>query len=145
MKLKSSIAAIVALSSMSFAGGDLNGVTTFENNDYVAAEAAAEVVAAEPAVEKKEAPKPKPAPVPVPVPVAAPASAGNFYVGGALAAMAARSDCEGNRANVFADEKGQDRQIGITGILGYDFMDYLGAELRASMGIANDADNADKI
>ncbi len=158
MKLRSSIIAMLALSSLSFAGGDIGGVTTFENDDYVAAEAAAEVVTAEPAVVepapvaapapvavKKVEPTPAPTPTPVP-PVAAKSSApGNFYVGGALAAMAARSDCEGNRANIFADEEGQDRQIGLTGIIGYDFMDYLGAELRASLGVANEADNAEKM
>jgi opacity protein-like surface antigen len=150
MKLRSSIATIIALSSMSFAGGDINGITTFENNDYVAAEAeaAAEVVVAQP-----EAPEPKVVTPPAtekkalvtPKPVPTPVSAGNFYVGGAVAAMAARSNCEGDRANVFAEEEGQDRQVGITGILGYDFMDYLGAELRASMGVSGEDDGAEKI
>ncbi len=149
---------MMALSSISFAGGDIGGVTTFENDDYVAAEAASEVIAVEPVMEEvvvaptpapvapvtvaKVAPTPVPTPVP---PVVSKPSAGNFYVGGALAAMAARSDCEGNRANVFSDEDGQDRQVGITGILGYDFMDYLGAELRASIGVANEDDGAEKM
>ena len=43
-----------------------------------------------------------------------------------------------SRANLFSDKKGQDRQIGFTGKLGYDFMDYLGAELRGTYGIAKD-------
>jgi len=38
MKLKSSIIAMIALSSVGFAGGDIGGITTFENNDIVSAE-----------------------------------------------------------------------------------------------------------
>ncbi len=34
MKYRSSIVAIALLSSMSFAGGDIGGVTTFQNDDY---------------------------------------------------------------------------------------------------------------
>jgi len=174
MKLKSSIVAIIALSGMSFAGGDLNGVTEFENNDYIAADAAAEVMDVEPTemigevtttetmpvVENVvtqpkqttvvETPTPVATPTPVPVkPAAAAAAAGmgipGLYVGGALAAMAARCNCDGDRANVFSDEDGQDRQMGITGILGYDFMEYLGAELRASMAVSGEDDDAEKI
>jgi hypothetical protein len=129
MKLKSSIVAIIALSSMSFAGGDLGGVTTFENEDYVAAD----IEAVEP---KKPAPKvvevKKPTPKPI-KPVVA--TAGPLYLGGALSLMATRID---DRANLFGDEDFQDRQIGLTGVIGYDFMDYLGAELRASMGVSED-------
>ncbi|MCH9739743.1 MAG: porin family protein [Epsilonproteobacteria bacterium] len=136
MKLKSSIVAIIALSSMSFAGGDIGGVTSFENEDYVAAEAAAEVKAVEPVAVA-------PTPAPTPAPVAA--AAGNFYVGGAISAMAARCNCDGDAANPFADETDQDRQVGITGIIGYDFMDYLGAELRASMGVSEEADHGEKM
>ena len=33
------------------------------------------------------------------------------------------------------DEEYQDRQTGITAVIGYDFMDYLGAELRAAMAV----------
>ena len=182
MKFKSSIVAIAALSSMSFAGGDIGGVVDLGNKyDYVPAQVeyvapVAEYVApyVEPVYEAPYvAPAPAPyvapyvAPVPAPapyvapvvvpapyvappvvvtpkptakpvVPIAKPSGPSGLYVGGALAAMAARSDCEGNRANVFSEEKGQDRQLGFTGILGYDFMDFLGAELRTSMGLAED-------
>ena len=44
--------------------------------------------------------------------------------------------------NLLQDEFGQDRQVALTGRLGYDFMDYLGAELRGTYGIAED--NYDK-
>ncbi len=206
MKLRSSIVAIAALSSMSFAGGDIGGVVELENKyDYVPAQAVAEVEYVAP-VEKYVAPPveeyvappaeeylppveeyvaptpyvapaptpvyvappaptpvyvappaptpvyvappaptpappvviPKPTPTPKPVQVAKPSGPSGLYVGGALTEMAARSNCAGNRANIFSEESGQDRQLGFTGILGYDFMDYLGAELRASIGLAND-------
>lgn len=122
MKLKSSIVAIIALSGISFAGGDIGGVTSFENDDYVQAEAAAEVKEVEPA----------PAPVAAPAPVV---TKSGFYVGGALTDVAVRTD---DRANLFADKVNQDRQVGLTGVVGYDFMNYLGAELRATMGVANE-------
>ncbi len=184
MKLRSSIVAIAALSSMSFAGGDIGGVVELENKyDYVPAQAVAEVEYVEPTVdyiappaEEYIAPMPTPipyvapvptpyvAPVPTPIPyvapvptptappvvvptpkptpkpveVSKPSGPSGLYVGGALTAMASRSNCDGNRANIFSEESGQDRQLGFTGILGYDFMDYLGAELRASIGLAKD-------
>ena len=134
MKLKSSIVALVALSGMSFAGGDIGGATTFENADYVDAEVQAVEPVVAPAIEK-EIVAPKPTPIPTPVPTAVPtpsASAGSLYIGAAVSAMATRLD---DRANVMGDEAYQDRQTGITAIIGYDFMDYLGAELRAAMSI----------
>jgi len=282
MKLKSSIIAMLALSSISFAGGDIGGVTTFENDDYVAAEAAAEVYAAEPVMEESmgdsismedsmsmgdativeeepmmmestsyeapaetyeapaetyeapaetyeapaetyeetettyeapaqsyeettttyeapaqsyeettttyeapaqsyeettttyEAPaaavttttttvapvqttttttnvapvaaiKKDVTPTPVPPVMTKSAVPGNFYVGGALATMAARSNCDGDRVNLFSNEDGQDRQTGLTGIIGYDFMNYLGAELRASLAVAGEEDGNEKM
>jgi len=198
MKFKSSIVAIAALSSMSFAGGDIGGVVDLGNKyDYVPAQAeyvapvqeyvapvqeyvapvqeeyvapyvapvqeeyVAPYIAPAPAPYVAPAPAPAPAPYVAPAPTPAPYVAPpvvvtpkptpkpvkpmakpsgpiGMYVGGALAAMASRSDCEGNRANVFSEENGQDRQIGFTGILGYDFMKFLGAELRTSMGLAKD-------
>ncbi len=143
MKLKSSIIAIIALSSMSFAGGDIGGATTFENSDYVEAEVQAiEPVVSQPeevvvqqkeevdrgattttevAKVKKEEPK-----------IEASTAPGAFYLGAAISAMATRLD---DRANIMSDEKHQDRQTGITLVAGYDFMDYLGAELRAAMSV----------
>jgi len=173
IKLRSSIIAIIALNSMSFAGGDIGGVVELDNKyDYVPAQAVAEVEYREPAIEyvppveeyippyvptpapvvptpAPVVPTPSPTPVvvvPTPTPspspkipvISKPSGPLGIYVGGALAAMASRADCEGNRANIFSEEKGQSRQIGFTGILGYDFMDYLGAELRASIGLEED-------
>jgi opacity protein-like surface antigen len=120
MKLRSSIIAITALSTMSFAGGDIGGITTFENEDLNAAQ---QVVVEEPKVE-------------VPA-VVAPvvAEALGLYVGGAITDIAVNS---ADRANLFGDEVGQERQVGLTGIIGYDFMNYLGAELRGTVGVAKD-------
>ncbi len=119
MKLKSSIITIAALSTMSFAGGDIGGITTFENEDLNAAQ---QVVVEEPKVE-----------APVVAPVVAEAL--GLYVGGAITDIAVNS---ADTANLFGDKVGQDRQIGLTGIIGYDFMNYLGAELRGTVGVAKD-------
>jgi len=140
MKLKSSIIAMVALSSMSFAGGDIGGVTTFENNDMVAAE----VEAVEPA--------PTPAPTPIvvhkevkkePVKVEKTSSGpGGLYVGLAVSEMAVRSD---DRVNLFGDEKHQDQQLGVTAVIGYNFMKYLGAELRAALSVSEENAGQDNL
>ncbi|SFV66258.1 putative outer membrane protein A [hydrothermal vent metagenome] len=137
MKLKSSIVAIIALSSMSFAGGDIGGATTFENTDYIEAEVGAvEPVISEPAVREtvvQEVKKPDVVAVKKEEPKQESSTpAGAFYIGVAVSAMATRLD---DRANVFGDERYQDRQTGITGVIGYDFMDYLGAELRAAISV----------
>ena len=148
MKLKSSIIAIAALSSMSFAGGDIGGPTTFETGD----DAAAIIAADEQIVDVIPTPAPTPPPAvivdntkkkeekKVEPPVVA--SAGNFYAGIAASLMAVRLD---DRANLFADENMQDRQTGITGVLGYDFMDYLGAELRAAIAVSGENGNNDAL
>ena len=137
MKLKTSIIAIAALSSMSFAGGDIGGVTTFETGDVVAAEV--EAVEPEPQVVQQpepqkvvETPK-KEEPKPVEKPSVSP-----FYMGGALTNMGTRTD---DRVNLLGEEDNQDRQFGLTGVVGYDFMDYLGAELRAAMGVSGEKDD----
>ena len=121
MKLTSSIVAIAALSSLSFAGGDINPVTVFEQEPVVVP------------VEPVKVPEPVKvvAPVPPPAPVAK-----NFYVAAGLTDVAVNT---ADTANLFSDEVGQERQIGLTGRVGYDFMDYLGAELRGTIGIAKDS------
>jgi len=131
MKLKSSIVAIAALSSMSFAGGDIGGATTFENTDYVEAEVqavepAAPAEVAKEVVVKKEVKKEEPK-----KPVSS--KAGPFYMGAAWSLMATRLD---DRVNIMGEEDFQDRQTGITLVAGYDFMDYLGAELRAAIAVS---------
>jgi opacity protein-like surface antigen len=124
MKLTQSLVAIAALSTLastlSFAGGDINPVTVFEQE--------AVVVPVTP-VPVPTAPKAPEAPTPPPV-VAAPLG---LYIAGGITDVAVNS---AGKANFFSDKVGQDRQIGLTGRFGYDFMDYLGAELRGTAGVS---------
>ena len=155
MKLTSSIVAIIALSGISFAGGMI--MEPAYENEVV--EVPVEPVplpiiqdiTPDPIPEPDPIPtptptppapkpipvvvKPKPVPKPVPVPVA---KASGLYIAGGLTDVAIANN---NRASLFKDKRGQDRQIGLTGRVGYDFMDYLGAELRGTYGIAKDSGN----
>jgi len=147
MKLTQSLVAIATLSTLSFAGGDINPVTVFEQEPvsvpvevpyvapyeapYVAPVVTAPVVTA-PVVTAPVVTVPA---VVAPVVAAAPLG---LYLAGGLTAIAAR-ETHDDWANVFADEYHQDRQLGFTGRLGYDFMDYLGAELRGTYGFAKNA------
>ena len=147
MKLTQSLAVITALSTLSFAGGDINPVTVFEQEPvFVPVETVPEPVYVAPAPEPEPvyvAPAPvvkAPAPTPVvvtPPPVAKPKATGplGLYLAGGIAGMAA-SHPHDTMSNVFKEENNQDRQIGFTGRLGYDFMNYLGAELRGTYGFA---------
>ena len=123
MKLTHSIVAIATLSTLSFAGGNINPITVFE---------------AEPVINVPVEPVPAPvavkAPAPV-VPVVVPAP--NFYFGLGATKMKVKQDA----STVPAVSALSDSQTGITAKLGYDFMDYLGAELRGSSAIS-DADTA---
>jgi opacity protein-like surface antigen len=125
MKLTQSLVAIAALSTfsstLSFAGGDINPVTVFEQEPVVVP------------VEEPKAPTPPPPPPPPPPP-AEPEALG-LYIAGGLTGLGVRAD---DRVNLFSEEATQDRQIGLTGKLGYDFMDYLGAELRGTYGVAKE-------
>jgi len=118
--------------------------------EYVAPAPIQEYVAPAPApVEEYVAPVATPAPVKVvetpkvttpPTSVAvAPvvAKALGLYVAGGLTEIAAR-EVHDDGANLFSEEHHQDRQAGITGRIGYDFMNYLGAELRGTYGISED-------
>jgi len=81
---------------------------------------------------------PTPTPTPVPV-VVAPvvAEALGLYIAGGITGIAVRDENE-DSANLFSEEYRQDRQLGFTGRLGYDFMDYLGAELRGTYGMTKE-------
>ncbi len=148
MKLRNSIIAIAALSSISYAGGDIGGVTTFENEDYVNAEVEAieptpipTMTPVVPTPVPTVAPTPKPTPKPTPVVQKKEAGVGP-YVGLAVSDMGVRSD---DRVNLFAEEKHQDRQVGITGVIGYNFMKYLGAELRAALSVSEENAGQDNL
>jgi len=162
MKLTSSIVAIAALTSMSFAGGDIIA-PVFEQEVvqvpvepvYVApaepvyvAPPVEEVYVAPPVEEVYVAP-PAPVATPAPAPVATPApvvpvvvapvvaEALGLYIAGGITGIAVRDQHE-DSANLFSEKYHQDRQIGFTGRLGYDFMDYLGAEIRGTYGMAKE-------
>ena len=186
MRLRNSIITIALLSSMSFAGGDIGGVTSFENDDYKKAESdivpyvptpapapqvqeeeyippvvaptveptyePAQVIEAEPTpvVEPSYAPI---TPTPTPPPTVAPtpkevtkqdisSGIGGPYIGVALSHMGVRAD---DRVNLFDSEKHQDLQKGITLVAGYDFMKYLGAELRAALSLAGEDKGQDNL
>ena len=126
MKLTRSLVAIAALTTMSFAGGDIIE-PTFAIEEVV--------VPVEPVPE----PIPEPVVIPQPpkakvvIPPVIPAS--KFYVAGGITDVAINPS---DTANFFSEKADNDRQIGFTGRLGYDFMDFLGAELRGTYGIAKD-------
>ena len=123
MKLTHSIVAIAALSTLSFAGGDINPVTVFEQEPVVVP------------VEPVKAPEP--------APVVAPVPASNFYFGLGATSMKVTQ----NEDATLGLDKVSDRQTGITARLGYDFMDYLGAELKGTSAVsgADTANGAVKI
>jgi len=161
MKLKSSIVAIVALSGMSFAGGMIME-PAYENEvveipvepvieeTYVEQPVVEETVVEQPVVQetvvkppvfvepKKEVVVEIPKKEPKKIVVEKPAKPSGLYLAGGLTDVAIRTN---DRANLFSKKSDQDRQIGFTGRLGYDFMDYLGAELRGTYGIAKDKEN----
>ncbi len=153
MKLTQSLAVIAALSTLSFAGGDINPVTVFEQEPvYVPVEPIPEpepvyvapapepepvYVAPAPVVEAPvvKAPVVTPPVAVVPPKVEKPSGPLGLYLAGGLTGLAA-SKAHSDMSNVFATENNQDRQLGFTGRLGYDFMNYLGAELRGTYGFA---------
>ena len=129
MKLTHSLVALATLTTLSFAGGDINPVTVFEQEPVVVP------VEPVPVPVPVPVPAPKPAPKPDPV-VVPPVAAKNFYIAGGITDAAINHQ---SRANLFSSKEGNDRQIALTGRLGYDFMNYLGAELRGTYGVAKNS------
>jgi len=142
MKFTQSLVAIAALttlsSTLSFAGGDINPVTVFEQEPvsvpvevpYVEPIPEPEYVA--PVVQAPVVQTPIVTPPPAPEPKVEAKPLGIYLAGGLTDVAVATA----NRASLFKSKKHQDRQLGFTGRLGYDFMDYLGAELRGTYGFA---------
>ncbi len=126
MKLTHSLVALATLSTLSFAGGDINPVTVFEQEPVV--------VPVEPVPAPAPAPAPKPAPkVEAPV-VVPPVPAKNFYFGLGATALKAKQSADATATPPITAF--DDKQTGITARLGYDFMDYLGAELRGTSAVS---------
>ena len=182
MRLRNSIIAMALLSSMSFAGGDIGGVTSFENDDYKRAESEVVpyvptstpelteeevVVTPVPTVEPTYIPEIEVTPIPTYIPTVEPTVAptpeptatvtpptpavmdkslfsgiGGAYVGLAVSDMGVRAD---DRVNLFSSEKHQDLQKGLTFVAGYDFMKYLGAELRVALSLAGEGKGQDNL
>jgi hypothetical protein len=139
MKLTNSLVAIAALSTLSFAGGDINPVTVFEQEPIVVPVEPIPVPVVEAPVVVAPAPEPVRIPVapkttPPPAPVIPPVVANDFYFG--LGATALRAKQEADRTANPEVKSFTDKQGGVTARLGYDFMDYLGAELRGTAGVA---------
>ena len=128
MKLTNSLVAIAALSTLSFAGGDINPVTVFEQEPVV--------VPVEPVV------VPKPAPAPIPAPVVVAPAAKDFYV--ALGATRLRFAVDAGDFGGLVDESAHGYETALTARLGYDFMNYLGAELRGTAQVSKADDGEPK-
>ena len=127
MKLKHSLVALATLTTLSFAGGDINPVTVFEEE--------VTPVIVEPVVVPVA---PKPVPVePTPIPVVVAPAAKNFYVG--LGATRVRNNTVAQTINGVSVPHARDYQTGLTAKVGYDFMNYLGAELRGTAGLYADS------
>ena len=138
MKLTQSLVAIAALSTLSFAGGDINPITVFEQEPvFVPVEAVpVPVPLPEPVFVPAPVPTPKAvvvAPPAVVAPIVAAAAPLGLYLAGGITGLGVRQN---DRVNLLKEVNTQDRQIGYTGRIGYDFMDYLGAELRGTVGLA---------
>lgn len=130
MKTYQSVTAILALSSIAFAGGNINPVTHYEDTDVQASQEV-EVIQ-EPVVVPKVEIEEKPM-IPVEVAPIASALLGG-YVGLAATGIADRTTCNGAQSNVFKSLECQDRQLGLTGVAGYDFNENLGVEARGTKG-----------
>ncbi len=138
MKLTYSLVALAALTTLGFAGGDINPVTVFEQEPVVVP------VEPVPEPEPEPVPAPAPAPAPTPKPVAKPvAKPLGFYLAGGITDVTV-SYPHDSAPSLFTDKVNQDRQVGVTARLGYDFMDYLGAELRGTYGISKNGTGFDK-
>ena len=144
MKLTHSLVALATLSTLSFAGGDINPVTVFEQEPivvpvepiYVPVVEAPAVVA--PAVQVPAVVAPK-----TTAPVIPPVVANNFYFG--LGATTLKAKQEADTTVVPNVASFSDKQVGVTARLGYDFMDYLGAELRGSSALSQEDTGNEKI
>ena len=113
--IKLSIIALMAMGSLSYAGGDLTVVTPYEVEDVVMAEEAY----VEPIIEPVVIPKPiKPIPV-------KDIYANGFYAGLGIAVAQYKTNCNSGCPN-----SGKDKTAGIMARVGYDFNQYIGIEAR---------------
>ena len=119
--IKLSLVVLMAMGSLSYAGGDLTIVTPYEVEDVVMAEEAY----VEPVIEEYVAPVPIPEPVVVaPVPVKN-IKANGFYAGLGISATRYNSNCKTG-----CPGSGTDKTAGLMARVGYDFNKYVGIEAR---------------
>ena len=133
--IRLSIVTLIAISSLSYAGGDFEVITPYEVEDIIMAEEAyvepivEEYVEPEPIIEEYIEPEPiveeyiKPVVVtPSPVKNIQP---NGFYAGIGLAAARYSSNCK-----IGCYRAGTDKTAGIVARVGYDFNKYIGVEAR---------------
>jgi opacity protein-like surface antigen len=120
-KIQLSLIALLAMSNLVMAGGDILPVVFEEEIIEV------EAVPVEPAVEVAPAvvatPTPMPAPVPVPV-----ADVSGFYAGLGIVAAQYDTNCD-----CVGDKSGTDKTAGVMARVGYDFNKYVGLEARGML------------
>jgi hypothetical protein len=120
--IKLSLVALMAMSTMVYAGGDLSIVTPYETEDIELAEEAY--------VEPEIVPEKEPiveAPIPVPVPVKDVNPSG-FYAGLGISAANYNSNC--TQTNTGCAPGTSDKTYGVMARAGYDFNQYVGIEAR---------------
>lgn len=130
-KLHLSMITLVALGSLSYAGGDLMPVTQYEIEDETAA--MEEMMYAEPVVEEPVYVAPEPTkPVietPPPAAIVPPqpqVTPNGFYAGLGITGVNYESDCECKKVDT------KDVNYGATARVGYDFNEYIGVEARGT-------------
>lgn len=125
-RIKLSLIALIASSSLAVAGGDIAPIEFYEE------EVAVEEILVEPApvvvTTPVTTPVPAPVPVPVPVPVVSAATVSGIYAGLGIVASNydTNCDCEG-------DKSGSDKTAGVMARVGYDFNKYVGLEARGML------------
>ena len=131
--IKLSLVTLMAMGSLSYAGGDFTVITPYEVEDVVMAEEAyvepiiEEYVEPEPIIEEYIEPAPIMEPVvvaPIPVPVRN-IKANGFYAGLGIAGANYKSNCKTGCPGA-----GKDKTAGVMGRVGYDFNKYVGIEAR---------------
>lgn len=114
--IKLSLLALVALGSLSYAGGDMMTVTPYETEDVMMAEEVIET----PVIVQEAIVEPAPAPA-----VVNDVHPSGFYAGLGIAATQYKTNCEPTCIG-----SGTDKAVGVMARAGYDFNPYIGVEVR---------------
>ena len=130
---KLSLITLLALGTISYAGGEFNEVTAYEIEDEVVAEESF----VEPIIEEEPVyvePEVEPVPVvvaPVPTPVVKPKkiTPNGFYAGLGITGVRYENDCKCKNG---IKSENKDKTYGVMGRVGYDFNQYIGIEARGA-------------